>query len=183
MLSSKRGTPIAASISPRNWNFRFISPLVAGNTEGSSHRLVRRELRQFPGVVGAEGTVPVPLLQQRLVVGGEDAPVGLDHPQQYPGAVGEGDGLHRPAGACLVALVQADGLPELFQGVQVGAALDGLEGVIFQEHPVPHRVHDLLLGLEVVVHRPLGQAPQTVHDVLDGGILVPLFQEELLGHV
>ena len=36
----EEGTPIAASISPRNWNFRFISPLVAGNTEGSSHRLV-----------------------------------------------------------------------------------------------------------------------------------------------
>ena len=130
-----------------------------------------------------EGAVPVALLEQLEVIGGQDAAVGLDHLHQDAGVAGDGDGLHRHAGGGAVRLVEADGLPQLLQAVQVGAAADGFKGVVLQEHPVAHRVQNFLLGLEVVVDCALGQAAQLVHDVLDGGLVVAFFQKEALGRV
>ena len=64
MPSSNRGTPMRSSISPRKVNFRRISSLVAGNTEGISHRLVSRGSSSAIslGILRVEGAVPVALL-------------------------------------------------------------------------------------------------------------------------
>ena len=109
--------------------------------------------------------------------------VGLQHFHQHARVAVQRDGLDGHAGAGSVGLVQPHRLLQLLQAVQVGAFAHRLEGIILEKHPVPHRVQDLLLGLEMVVDRAFGQAAQLVHNVLDGGVVVAFFQKKPLGRV
>lgn len=144
-------------------------------------RQQRQQLRDLPRVGRAHRAVPVALLQQRPIVGRQDAPVGLDHLQEQARIPRQGHGGGRHARAVLVRLVQADRLAHLLQGVQVRPPAHSLKRVVRQEHPVADRVQDLLLGLEMVVDRALRHPAQRVHDVLNRRLLIALFQKEALG--
>ena len=93
------------------------------------------------------------------------------------------NGLCCHIGTGCVCLIQPDYFTQLLEPVQIGATFHCLEGVIFKKHTVTHRIHDFLFGLEVVVYRTFRKASQFIHDVLNRGVLVALFQKEALSNI
>ena len=143
----------------------------------------RDQLGQLPCILRMDRTVPVPLLDQPVKIRRQHPAVGVDHARQHPGVLQDGNGLDIHILSVPIGLIQPYHLPDLFQAVQIIPAHDGLKGVVFLKHPVPHRIHDFLLGFEMVVNRSLGQPVQLVHDILDRGVLIALFQKQPLGGV
>ena len=83
--------------------------------------------------------------------------------------------MDRHAGPGRIRLIEADHFPQLLKAIELGTTFHRFKGIVFKKHPVTHRVHDFLFGLEVVVYRAFCEAAQFLDNILNRGILIPFF--------
>ena len=139
----------AVSSSERQAGPALPAPLPGSGTSGASLRRWRERRREAarnppeaaarkaPGRIRLDRAVSLPFLQQLPPQGGEEAAVACDCFGQKPGIPEDMGGLAVQAIPLRIRAVQAQQLPDFFQGGKILPALHRQEGIVFQKELLP----------------------------------------------